>query len=390
MTIRLPLYANELIDTALNEAISEGGRVEEEMMGYFLPRSINVILKFDEEAQKISKPYPKLLSQESINEVAQTLWSYPGSMGVGRIRDQYQTQGLDQESAVQLSQLIFNLTRYPMSVVNYMRHMRSSINSIRNISFGPKAPDSILNELGITKKQKDMWTDSSLKLNSRYIESEEDFEKWLFEVEMHLREYLPLQSRISRAMTGREYLTQKESSGLAESAAARAYVRRFGNYVAAHAKFKEFGSSVKGRGSKISDEFAELQQIYAQTEHKIYIKLKTDFEIRSRRLSASPEKQEIRNDKSSRYASPYQNQIEQLLNLNGKNVKITTSSSLLPEKLIRQFIKSLYLQFEINPEQKSLNSRLNVGSDSIEIQIESPAKADIKKVQTFIESMYLS
>jgi hypothetical protein len=86
----------------------------------------------------------------------------------------------------------------------------------------------------------------------------------------------------------------------------------------------------------------------------------------------------------------FQRYIEQSLNINGKKVEIRTSSSNLPRPLVDQFIKSLVLQYEMNPDQKLLSTRLNVSGNSIEVEIENPVKADLKKVQSFIETMYLN
>jgi hypothetical protein len=44
----------------------------------------------------------------------------------------------------------------------------------------------------------------------------------------------------------------------------------------------------------------------------------------------------------------------------------------------------------MNPNQKHLSTRLNAGVDSIEVAIENPIRADLKKVQSFIEAMYLN
>ena len=94
-------------------------------------------------------------------------------------------------------------------------------------------------------------------------------------------------------------------------------------------------------------------------------------------------------ERPSRSTSLIQQRIEQTLNLNGKRVEIRTSSSNLPQALVDQFVKSLVLQYEMNPMQKMLSTRLNIGQDSIEVEIEKPERADLKKVQSFIETMYL-
>jgi hypothetical protein len=47
------------------------------------------------------------------------------------------------------------------------------------------------------------------------------------------------------------------------------------------------------------------------------------------------------------------------------------------------------LQFDLNPDQKVLSTRLNIGNEAIEVEVEKPAKSDLKKIQSFIESMYL-
>ena len=387
MTIRLPLTANELVDAAQEQLDDEGSQVKEAMVGEILPKTIQVILQFDGRAHQMAKDYPALKSEVTIEAITQTLWSYPGSSGAARVRNSLMVEGLDEEAAFELSQTILNYTRYPMSIVNYMRHMRSSINSIRNIFYGPKAPDAIFQELGYTKAQLSEWVASSNNLNTTRIENEENFKKWLVEVEAHLRTFLPMQGRINRALNGRPNPNRGDSPRLFDTVVARAYARRFGNYVAAHAKFKDAGRNAQGRGSTISDEFAQLLDVYEGSDKDIYKKLLADYEHRSNRLSASASKHVERPGRSS---SVFQRFIEQSLNINGKKVEIRTSSSSLPRPLVDQFMKSLVLQYEMNPDQKILSTRLNVSGDSIEVEIEHPVKADLKKVQSFIETMYLT
>jgi hypothetical protein len=386
MTIRLPLTANQLVDAALAQLEDEGSQVKEAMVGEILPKTIQVIFQFNEQAQQMVKAYPTLKHEATIHEIAQTLWSYPGSSGAARVRNALLVQGLDENAASEISQTILNYTRYPMSIVNYMRHMRSSINSISNIFYGPKAPDVIFQELGYSKSQLTQWVASSNNLDTTRITDEDNFKKWLFEVEAHLRTFLPMQNRINRAMSGRGNVKNEKSSGLLDSFSARAYARRFGNYVAAHAKFKDVGPSTQGRGSTISDEFAELLHVYRGTDKEIYMSLLEDFERRGNRLSASASKHIERSSKNN---SLFEHLVEQSLNINGKKVEIRTSSSTLPRSLVDQFVKSLNVQFEMNPNQKRLSTRLNTGVDSIEVAIDNPIKADLKKVQSFIEAMYL-
>lgn len=387
MTIKLPLTANALTDAALAQVEEESTLVEQAMLGEILPRTVRVILQFEDQVSEVANAFPALKSNETINEIAQTLWSYPGSSGAARIRNNLMAHGLNEDAASKVSQAILNYTRYPMSIVNYMRHMRSSINSIRNIFYGPKAPDSLVQELGYTKSQLSEWVASSNTLNTAVIDSETSFRNWLAEVEVHLRTFLPMQGRINRAINGRSNVGREESRGLFDAAVARAYARRFGNYVAAHAKFKDVGRNSQGRGSTISDEFAELLDVFEGSDKQVFFKLQEDFERRSRRLSASAQKHI---EKPSRSTSVYQNNIEQFLNINGKKVFIRTNSPELPTKLINQFLKSLRLQFDIDPEQKMLKSTLNIEGTYIEIEIEKPVKSDLKKIQQFVESMYLA
>lgn len=387
MTIRLPLTANQLVDAALAQLEDESSQVKEAMVGEILPKTIQVIFQFNEQAHQMVKAYPTLKLEATIQEIAQTLWSYPGSSGGARVKNALLFQGLDENTASEISQTILNYTRYPMSIVNYMRHMRSSINSISNIFYGPKAPDSIFQELGYSKSQLTQWVASSNNLNTTRITDEDNFKKWLVEVEAHLRTFLPMQSRINRTMSGHGNVRSDENSGLLDTFSARAYARRFGNYVAAHAKFKDVGPSTQGRGSTISDEFAELLHVYRGTDKEIYMSLLEDFEKRGKRLSASASKHIERPSKNN---SIFEHLVEQSLNINGKKVEIRTSSSNLPRSLVNQFIKSLNIQFEMNPNQKRLSTRLNTGADSIEVAIDNPIKADLKKVQSFIEAMYLA
>ena len=81
MTIRLPLTANELVDAALTQLDDETREVKEAMVGEILPKTIEVIFQFDEQAHQMVKAYPALKLETTLQEIAQTLWSYPGSSG---------------------------------------------------------------------------------------------------------------------------------------------------------------------------------------------------------------------------------------------------------------------------------------------------------------------
>jgi uncharacterized protein YsxB (DUF464 family) len=44
----------------------------------------------------------------------------------------------------------------------------------------------------------------------------------------------------------------------------------------------------------------------------------------------------------------------------------------------------------MDPDQKVLKSSLNVEGKYIEVEIEKPMKSDLKKIQQFVESMYIA
>jgi hypothetical protein len=111
-----------------------------------------------------------------------------------------------------------------------------------------------------------------------------------------------------------------------------------------------------------------------------------DFQRRANRISAVATGPIQR---SNRRSSVFEKFIEQSLNINGKKVEIRTSSSKLSSELVNKFMKSLLLQFDLNPDEKVLSTRLNIGNETIEVEVEKPAKSDLKKIQSFIESMYL-
>ncbi len=386
MTIKLPLTANELVDAAKAQHRHESREVEKQMLEFILPRTINVVFKYDEDCRDIAKRYPALDSEEFEREVSQNLWSYPGSSGVSRIRASVRLLGLSDEESDTVAQAILNYTRYPMSIVNYMRHVRSSINSISNVFYGPKAPDSVLQGLGYSKAKLSGWVASSNSLNTVTIRSEEDFHRWLESVEHHMRQFMPMQMHINNVLTGRTTALDKPSPDRVMLGLPRAYVRRFGNYVAAHAKFSSTDNSSRGLGSTVSDEFAKLLKLYDKPDKEIFEELVKDFQRRANRISAIATGPIQR---PTRRASVFEKFIEQSLNINGKKVEIRTSSQKLSNDLVKQFMKSLWLQFELNPDQALLTSRLNVGNEAIEVEVEKPAKSDLKKVQSFIETMYL-
>ena len=130
MTIKLPLKAMDLVDAAKEQHRQESREVEKQMLEVILPRTIKVLFKYDEDCQAMAKRYSNLESEDFEREVSQNLWSYPGTSGVSRIRAELRILGLSEEDSDTVAQAILNYTRYPMSIVNYMRHVRSSINGI--------------------------------------------------------------------------------------------------------------------------------------------------------------------------------------------------------------------------------------------------------------------
>ena len=129
-----------------------------------------------------------------------------------------------------------------------------------------------------------------------------------------------------------------------------------------------------------------MLELYSRPDKDIYQALVKDFQRRANRISAVATGPIQR---SNRRSSVFEKFIEQSLNINGKKVEIRTSSSKLSSELVNKFMKSLLLQFDLNPDQKVLSTRLNIGNEAIEVEVEKPAKSDLKKIQSFIESMYL-
>lgn len=386
MTIKLPLKAMDLVDAAKEQHRQESREVEKQMLEVILPRTIKVLFKYDEDCQAMAKRYSNLESEDFEREVSQNLWSYPGTSGVSRIRAELRILGLSEEDSDTVAQAILNYTRYPMSIVNYMRHVRSSINGIGNVFYGPKAPDSVLQDLGYSKAKLSGWVASSNSLNTARINDEKDFYKWLEAVELHMRQFMPMQMHINHVLSGRTTAADRSTPNQMMLALPRAYARRFGNYVASHAKFDSTDNSTRGLGSTVSDEFAKLLELYSRPDKDIYQALVKDFQRRANRISAVATGPIQR---SNRRSSVFEKFIEQSLNINGKKVEIRTSSSKLSSELVNKFMKSLLLQFDLNPDQKVLSTRLNIGNEAIEVEVEKPAKSDLKKIQSFIESMYL-
>lgn len=387
MTIKLPRGANDLVDAAQAQLDEESNTVHTAMLEEILPQAIEAIFAYHQDSSEILSTYPEIKHERLIPVLAQTLWSYPGSLGASRISKALVVEGFKPKDAYKLTEAILNYTRYPMSIVNYMRHLGSAIRSIRNIFYGPKVSETIISELGYSRKILTEWVASANALNTSTIRDTRSFQEWLDAVETHLRLYIPMQMRINRFASGREVPPLEDRSRFGESPLARAYVRRFGNYVAAHAGLDINKTRSDGAGATVNDEFEKLLATFKGSKKDIFRELEADYESRARRISASVTRH---TENSRRAAHSAQNNIEQNLNLNGKKVEIRTSKATLPISLVEQFLKSFNLQYSLNPDQPTLSSRMLVDGEFIEVEVERPEKADLKKIQAFIESMYLS
>jgi hypothetical protein len=387
MTIKLPLLARDLVEAAQTQLSEESERVHKIMLDEILPKAIDAILTYHAESKEILRSNGELDMGELTPIIAKTLWSYPGSYGATRISKMLEIEGLDKQSAESLTEAILNYTRYPMSIVNYMRHLGSSINSVTNIWNGPRASELTLIELGYPKEILSRWNAAISQIDNSTIRDDRTFHEWLLQVEDYLMTFLPIQGRVNRYNAGRDIAPDPDRPRLGEVSLARAYVRRFGNFVAEHANLTYQKSRSDGAAATVGDEFDKLLIIFSQSKREIFNELALDYESRSSRISASVTKQA---EGTKKPIKNFAKGIEQNLNINGKKVEIRTSKATLPASLVEAFMKSFILQQSLNPDQRVLSSRMMVGGDFIEIEVEKPDRSDLKKIQSFIESMYLA
>lgn len=387
MTINLPLTADALVQSALDNLAEERKMVEKAMVEEILPDTLDVIFKFNKSASLLVDKYKSVDWREQTKEISQTLWSYPGSFGLKRISENLLLRGLSFDDAEELAKCISNYTKYPMSIVNYMRHIQSAINSINGVIAGPKLPYSALEEFGVSLDFYQRWSRSCYQLSVYKINSENSFYDWMFMMEAHLKEFSVLQAKVAQARSGRINNPDLEKFLHMDSAVARAYSRRFSNYVAAHAKFNETSSNSKGLSSTVSDEFSDLLSVYKKPKAEIYKKLDEDFQKRANRISAST-KAVIR--PTLRSKSTIENFIEQKIKVNDKDVTVRASGTQLSKELVTHFLKSMSIEFDLNGSQGIFKPKSSMADQMLEIEIEQPEKRDLRKIQTYIESMYLS
>ncbi len=386
MTIKLPLVAKDLVEAAQAQLNEESEQVRAAMIDSILPKAIDSIFTFDTKSRELIQGKAKIDIASLIPEITQTLWSYPGSFGASRICKTLELEGFTPDEADQLTESILNYTRYPMSIVNFMRHLGSSINSVRNIWNEPRVSETVLSELGYATDILPGWYSSIKSVDVATIRDDQTFRSWLQLVEDHLRTYMAMQVRINRYTSGRPIPPLDDRPRLAESSLVRAYVRRFGNYVAAHAGLTHQSTRTDGAAATVKDEYEKLLKTFTQGKKEIFEVLEADFQARSRRISAS-----VRRPSLNQRPRPLSSQsgIEQNLNINGKKVEIRTSKASLPNSLVEQFIKSFNLQYNLDPNQPVISSRMLADGDFIEVEVERPEKSDMRKIQAFIESMYL-
>lgn len=383
MSIQLPISGTQLIDAAQSELERESEEVKDGLIGKVLPQAINAIFEHDQGLKEILRTHRDLKSQDLVGDIAQTLWSYPGSLGAARVQDIFMRLGFITADAAKLAESVVNLTKYPMSIVNYSRHIGSSIRSIRRAADGPKASNLRISELGLSEEFINAWNESSKTLRETSIRDDEGFNFWLESIEDHLMKYLPVQINANRARAGLPIGASTPPPG--GFSMPRAYVRRFGNYIQANSSLTLRNTRTELLGATVTNEYEKILSQFNQSSKSIYELLLEDFNRRSRRLSASASRH-LENSRSAPQRS--RAGIEQSLNINGKRVEIRSSSAHLSNSLIEGFIKSFNLQHNLSPDEAVLSTRFMIDGEFIEVEAERPAKVDLKKIQTFIESMY--
>jgi len=331
-----------------------------------------------------------------IREMSHVLVTFPGSIAVRRISEilingEFETST---EKAENIGLEIFNLTMRYVRVQNLARHIRTAVNShLRVLGIETNARERKSSEYERSLESlpmSDAMRKQASKLKSAALKSESHVNAWADEVNLLLATYSreALDRKPNIDSSRRFAPGMRSSPGAVAEGGIKSYRLRFKQALAA-----TLGIDLNQKDVEIertaTKSIEELLMAFAKDPKdraELYERLQA---LRPRQVGR-PNMRRVQwtfQEQTLGGESPKKNLLKHVLTLEDRKLVIEGSRGSFTDDMISGVLKTVSLQYSINPEAKELKAAFESRDQILRVEIERPKKSDHKKLAEILRQL---
>jgi hypothetical protein len=379
--------AKEYIDAAYE-------RVRKTLEWELLPNALLAIWanlpQLEDARKKEAAPMPQ------IREMCHVLVTFPGSTAVRRISEilingEFETS-IEKAEAAGLD--IFNLTMRYVKVQNLARHIRTAVNShlrVLGIETNSRELKSSeyersLESLPMTESMRD----KAFQLKSAKLKSEADVNEWADEVNLLLAAYSrnALEGNLNTDSSRRFTAGMRSARGAVAEGGIKSYRLRFKQALAATLgiDLNQKDVEIEKTASKSIDDHLLVFANDPKDHAELYARLQSlrPREVgrpNTRRVQWTFQEQKLGSE------NPKKTLLKHVLNLDGRELVIEGSRGAFTDDMISGVLKTVSLQYSIDPKAKELRATFESRDQILRVEIQRPVKSDHKKIGEILRQL---
>ena len=362
----------EAIALEANDALEgEAAQVRNELGSTLVPQSMAAIWAFSPDLAKLRSKYGSQISEKLSLALTHNVITFPGSTGLERVKSDLISSGIEPSLALGAIRTLGNLTRFPLSILNLSRHLRTANNFILKVL-----------TLSQDALSKEIYADVSKKSNllaGRVIKDEIELAAWLNDLEQIVDQYIILERNRKTSHKKIENKIATRENASAHQAAA--YTRRFARYVGISLGLKSIPDYFESQTDlSLLMELARLKKIYKGGAEELYNILVEEYQAKSARIK-SPGR--LSNSSNSQSVSHLRHE----LSLGARKLVIILSPEPKTSQFMEEFEKLINMQFDLQLFGDILNAKLARDGQSIEVRLENPNREDKRKLKQIIDAL---
>ena len=380
-----PVKAIDLVEMAFKRVNEQSSTIKDQLVDPYLPQTVEVILARQSDCRQIVKDRSNL--NELTKDLGKILWSHPGSMGGVKIERAFIDWGFSTDEADVLATNIVRYSRYVMSVVNHLRHVRSAVTGIRDVLVFQQSRERFFGQNELPEWLEKEWFDYIKSLANRNLKDAADLSQWLSDIEIVITTLLRARSKRVLDISPSELNSIKSSErgmGIAQ-----AYTRRFGRYIKQEFKVKDLGGRYATKDKSILDEFADLKQKLAGDGKEVFALLSEEYESRKNRIKVSitPPASRLRESEKSSRKSFFEEFISNRIKIDDREIIVRYTSEKMNTEIINQMYKLFQINLQQNPKLKRFEGKAERDGQMLIVELQEPEAKDANKIKNILSAL---
>lgn len=348
-------------------------KVRVELDSTLLPLAIGAIWAKSPELENLRSKYGKEIDLPLSMALTHNVITFPGTTGLKRVYADLIASGIDSSLANTTAQTIGNYTRFPLSILNLSRHLKTACNfAIKSLTIAESDSSNVIaNQILKTSKE----------LANRSIKNEEDLVSWLTDLQDLMCNYIDSEKERKLSHINNFHVNKARENANANLAAT--YARRFARYIGISLNLKNIeGFYDSEYDSTLEKELQRIGSFYDSNSNALFNTLKREYDSKAARITST---KSVNVDEIS--DAPLANLTVHELQIDNRKLRLEFQKYEDFEILIAEFKKLLTLQFDLGDLGPLLEMKAQKGNSLISLRFESPTTGDKEKILKVVTSL---